>query len=169
METTVPCVAEKTAEKTKFWRRTRHVGAPIGILIHKHEKPVPLGFTELPHIRSWLFRGRLPSLLSLTSASAAAASYSCVSGRERLLCECFKRVVVFKRRREGTDGSLISKLEMWMINTSEHSCLPGERRETNSSVLHTCVLMCACRTASGPGRRRRANDICSSLLRHRDE
>lgn len=50
---------------------------------------------------------------------------------------CFEE----EARREGTDGSLISKLEMRMINTSEHSCLPGERRETNSSVLHMCVLM----------------------------
>lgn len=37
---------------------------------------------------------------------------------------------------KGTDGSLISKLETKMINTSEHSGFPWDCSETNSSVLY---------------------------------
>lgn len=52
-ETAVLCVAKKAAEKPKVSRRTCRVWAQIEIRVHIHEKPMPLGFTELSHIRSW--------------------------------------------------------------------------------------------------------------------
>lgn len=57
------------------------------------------------------------------------------------MCFCMREFEV-EHQWEGTDGSLISKLETKMINTSEHSCLLRDENETNSSVLHIHVSVC---------------------------
>lgn len=50
-------------------------------------------------------------------------SFGCCVAALVRVCFCVREFEV-EHQREGTDGSLISKLETKMINTSEHSCLP---------------------------------------------
>lgn len=66
----------------------------------------------------------------------------CVAALHMYVCVCIREFEV-EHQWEGTDGSLISKLETKMINTSEHSCLPWDWN-TLLCPLCTCVCVCFC-------------------------
>ena len=60
------------------------------------------------------------------------------------LCECVfvRGSCEVEHQWEGTDGSLISKLETKMINTSGHSCLPWERQRNETLLAPPRTYMC---------------------------